>query len=881
MTLALGVNAKGHIAGNNVTVTTNAVTTQTSGSGFVLLFISKGGAPSGVSDSKGNTWTQLGSTVNYSFSSLWASVWYCLNGAGGSSHTFTGTQPGFADASIFAQEITTSGLGLAIDNSGSIVTDSASPFTNTITTVAAATAIVALLAGESASNPATHAVSGGSFAIKADVNDGSASNFTTGCIAAEVVSSVQTGLTASFTESGNTTEGIVGIVSFSEAGTGAAPMTPEDPWQFEDSIEDFEWLTLNEPIGASVVGSSAFPVDDPWQVESDIEDFDWQTLDPGTVVASVAVSPRQAVSDEWDFFDPEIEVQFIPNSYMQSDSIVPIQEDAWPHDDFAEDQWESFADEYVGIRYAIPPVAQIYNESGLEFINDDEFEDFFADHFSNSDSELNASDEWLEESVDDEWWPDDALIGASNAQQPYSVQDDIAFDESIEDDWIVDDVVGSNGPLPTTLEDPWSHDDYAEDEWWVDENIGGNAIIAQPYEDTLFDADDYIDDEWYVLDTFINENQPQPADDAWPHDDSVEDDWPDDTNIGPDATPASQYVDDAWPHDDYAEDEWYDDNTLSTGFQSYVSEDAWQPDDFAEDDWWTDDTSIGSSAIQLVSVIEDGWTWDDDTSDDWDVGLDEIQQPTVFVPLSAYIEDAWSHDDFAEDDWWTDEVIAPSVFQGLTPEDAWPHDDWIDDEWFVEDNIVSAPVIADDAWSWDEDVNDDWLVDDNIGDSVLVYSQQFDDFALFDEGVDDEFIDDTPITTPPAPLVTVLEDAWAHDDDVGDDWEWWLDAPVTALPLPSVIEDPTDWYEDCEDDWQWWLDAQLGASIPPSPIQHFGDDASYLEEWLQIDDDCDWYNINNLIIDAAKSVICILQAQDKVKILQDQSGDSIRIIGGN
>lgn len=225
MTLALGQNPSAHIGGSNVTVTTSGVTTASSGSGFIVMAVGKGGAPSAgaVTDSKSNTYTQIGSTVNYNFTGTWVSLWRCYSGTGGASHTFTYTQGGFADASIFVQEITTSGAGLAADNVGvSPNTDTATAFTsNALTSVAAATAIVAFLAGNSSSNPATHTVSGGSLAITADINNGSGGTCT-GAIAAEIVSSVQTSLVASFTETGNSPETVVSIASFKEAGSGTA-----------------------------------------------------------------------------------------------------------------------------------------------------------------------------------------------------------------------------------------------------------------------------------------------------------------------------------------------------------------------------------------------------------------------------------------------------------------------------------------------------------------------------------------------------------------------------------------------------------------------------------------------------------------------------------
>ncbi len=231
MSLAQGQSPSAHLGSANVTVTTTGVTTASSGSGFIVMAVGRGGAPSAgaVTDSKSNTYLQLGSTVNYNFTGSWVSFWQCYSGAGGASHTFTYTQGGFADAAIYVQEITTSGAGLAADNIAvATTTDGATPFTsNGLTTTAPATAIIAFLAGASGSNPATHTVSGGTLAITANQTDGSGGDCT-GALAVAVVSSTQTSLVASFTETGNSPEAVVWIASFSEAGGTA--ITPTVAW---------------------------------------------------------------------------------------------------------------------------------------------------------------------------------------------------------------------------------------------------------------------------------------------------------------------------------------------------------------------------------------------------------------------------------------------------------------------------------------------------------------------------------------------------------------------------------------------------------------------------------------------------------------------------
>lgn len=74
--------------------TTGAVTTQASGSSFFIFVGFQGSTTPTVSDSKSNSYTQVGSTVLYADSSGGAAVFKCENGAGGSGHTASCSLPG-------------------------------------------------------------------------------------------------------------------------------------------------------------------------------------------------------------------------------------------------------------------------------------------------------------------------------------------------------------------------------------------------------------------------------------------------------------------------------------------------------------------------------------------------------------------------------------------------------------------------------------------------------------------------------------------------------------------------------------------------------------------------------------------------------------------
>jgi hypothetical protein len=227
MALGFGSSTSAHAAANVTTITTPGITTAASGSGFVIVTQGAGSTFVTPTDSKSNTYVQIGTTQNYNFgSNRHAAIWYCANGVGDptGSHTATGGYAsGFVDQSIYFKEITsTVGNGITLDQSSATVSSTLA--TTAITTTVAVEAILAVFCGASTNAAATHTVSGGSFAIDQEVINGASNQDCTGCVAAELVSSIQTALVATFTEVGNS-GGTMAMfaASFKEAaGAGAA-----------------------------------------------------------------------------------------------------------------------------------------------------------------------------------------------------------------------------------------------------------------------------------------------------------------------------------------------------------------------------------------------------------------------------------------------------------------------------------------------------------------------------------------------------------------------------------------------------------------------------------------------------------------------------------
>lgn len=96
------------------TVTTEPLTTQVSGSSFIVVTGGNlGDLSTPPTDSKGNTWTQVGTAVEYSrWSGYGIAVWRCIGGVGGVNHTFSqqyGQTLGFDECTICVAEVKNAG----------------------------------------------------------------------------------------------------------------------------------------------------------------------------------------------------------------------------------------------------------------------------------------------------------------------------------------------------------------------------------------------------------------------------------------------------------------------------------------------------------------------------------------------------------------------------------------------------------------------------------------------------------------------------------------------------------------------------------------------------------------------------------------------------
>ena len=292
---------------------------------------------------------------------------------------------------------------------------------------------------------------------------------------------------------------------------------------------------------------------------------------------------------------------------------------------------------------------------------------------------------------------------------------------------------------------------------------------------------------------------PQPVEDAWPHDDSIED-WfgefqPEDGDPLGASNSSPPFVNDEWD------------------FSADLTEQVGSPDSYQNADV--------AAAPQLP--LDEAWDWDVEAAveDDGfmaDVDDDFAVSPGIPGSILAVYQDEW---DFSADE--TEQVVGVDGFQNSdgaaapTPPLGANSDDWDDqdgEDWeliVLDDANFELDPAQPDPWDWDNDqaVEDEgWLSDVD------------DDFAV-NPG-------QAAAATPSQPQ----DPDWA-DDDGEDDWTFPLpDDDFTVNPTGQVAApQPVDvdvLDDDSTDDWQADDSAPVGAAPVVTSDQHFGDDA---EQW--------------------------------------------------
>jgi hypothetical protein len=222
MAIAAGVSSKG-FTGSGTSQATTGVTTQASGSCFVVgMTFEASQTFSSLVDSKGNTYTQIGTELLWTGSFCKSRLYYCENGIGGATHTATVTTGGASAITVHFLEIT-GGATTGILDQSARREDTATPFTlaAALTTTQAAEMLVSFFADDSGNNPVTYAETGlGSSSVPAGSLQSNGSAGFPGAFAISIKSS-----TGSFNPSWTATgAGACGVwlATFKEAGGGSS-----------------------------------------------------------------------------------------------------------------------------------------------------------------------------------------------------------------------------------------------------------------------------------------------------------------------------------------------------------------------------------------------------------------------------------------------------------------------------------------------------------------------------------------------------------------------------------------------------------------------------------------------------------------------------------
>lgn len=152
---------------------TTAIATRASGSTFVLFVAALDTSSPPGTDSKGNTYTQIGSWQSYASGQAFLSAWIKTNGAGGSGHTFnitngTTTTTG-PEACLFAVEI----IGATALDTFSFANPTVNPIPATaVTTSKAGCMLLMCCWGASFGQPDTYTPSAGYALVDQQTNGG-------------------------------------------------------------------------------------------------------------------------------------------------------------------------------------------------------------------------------------------------------------------------------------------------------------------------------------------------------------------------------------------------------------------------------------------------------------------------------------------------------------------------------------------------------------------------------------------------------------------------------------------------------------------------------------------------------------------------------------
>jgi hypothetical protein len=215
-------NARKANTSGATSTTTTSFTSTAGGTIWVGVSDASGQGSLTISDNKGNSYTQIG-TTRTSASGAQIRRYYCANIAGGAGHTVTATWGSNSDATVHVLEL--AGVATAsLDSAASAQADDNNPpWTVTSGTLAQADSIAVAMTGTAFNG--TWSESSG-FTVQTQEGDNNL--YWTGCAASRVVAAT-TALTPSFTISGGGSDCAVAIDVFKASAGGTSYDLTVDP----------------------------------------------------------------------------------------------------------------------------------------------------------------------------------------------------------------------------------------------------------------------------------------------------------------------------------------------------------------------------------------------------------------------------------------------------------------------------------------------------------------------------------------------------------------------------------------------------------------------------------------------------------------------------
>jgi len=211
--MAIDVGASAIATSIAASQATSPISTQPSGSSFLIYLIYSGATFTSIVDNKGNTYSQVGAEFDVGANSQ-GRLYLKENGVGGSGHTATLTQSSSDYLLLALIEITGGKLSGLVDQQAG-QNDTSSPFTSPPITPTEAQELLLGFMGDASTNVSNH-THGNSFTSVVAANDGT---FWVASVSKRLVSSIAA-YNTSVTISGNGTANHNMIVSLKQASGG-------------------------------------------------------------------------------------------------------------------------------------------------------------------------------------------------------------------------------------------------------------------------------------------------------------------------------------------------------------------------------------------------------------------------------------------------------------------------------------------------------------------------------------------------------------------------------------------------------------------------------------------------------------------------------------